>query len=324
MADPFRRAVEEFDGQWPERWDPNPGDLIVGQLVRYDGPIETQYGPGHVAVILDEDSGQERSVWLLETVLVNEFANLAPDPGERVAVKYMGMQEARGGSEYKSYVVRVQREGEGAYNPFRRDPRPQGGGAPPAAAPANPPTSTPQAAIPATAPAQPMAETPQDRLRRLSGEFQAILRKYQVPDWQVEALARAFPRLPDDPEQWEAGHYGEALDKYRERGHGLFPAAVAYMAEQEPADPKLVEHVQELVRNASGRWRLLAQEALETGWQDAVVWARDLLVGEDAEATSGKEEAPQEEPAKDGPAEGMPNLDQPDDDLPFFRREEPW
>jgi hypothetical protein len=303
MRDPFRSGLQDFDGEWPERWAPEPGDMIVGQLVRYDGPIETEYGPGHVAVILDEDSGAERSVWLLETVLVNEFAALAPDPGERVGVKYMGLKTPKGGGKpYKNYVVRVQRQGQGAYNPFRQRPSsPE--------SPTSPPPPSPSASYegPTGAPARPS-------LLQLGEEWDSWMRKYRVEHWAQRAFALAHPDLPDDINVWSAEDFTEALKLVRSVGSPAFTRAGEAMGKREPADPELVQKVTELLEGVTGPSRLRVMEALDSNWQDAVATALDWLQPSQAPLPPAEEVFGDDEGSQEATA---PDLSEPEDDLPF-------
>jgi hypothetical protein len=67
----------------PEPWIPSSDDpMIIGEFIRLEqGP--TVHGPAWIVVLKTED-GKERSVWLLHTVLRNEFARHRPQPGEYV------------------------------------------------------------------------------------------------------------------------------------------------------------------------------------------------------------------------------------------------
>jgi len=109
----IRDELERFDGTFPEAWIPEPGDILVGEILRYDvGP--TAYGRFPVATIADEETGEELSVWLLHTALRSSFAQLRPRIGERIGIRRLedGTGDATGHT-YRRFLVRVDRpEGE--------------------------------------------------------------------------------------------------------------------------------------------------------------------------------------------------------------------
>ena len=83
------------------------GDLLVGELVRYDTGY-TPYGPSHIAVLCEEDTGELRGVWLIHHVLRGEFSKQRPRPGERIGIKRLPDAE----KGYKRYRVLVDRGAE--------------------------------------------------------------------------------------------------------------------------------------------------------------------------------------------------------------------
>lgn len=106
----LRTELENFDGEFPESWIPKVGEILVGTFMRYE-PGYTSYGPCNIAVVRDDESGEERSVWLLHTVLRSEFAKRRPKPGEYLGIKRLSDD---GDKRYKRYALRVDRkEGDG-------------------------------------------------------------------------------------------------------------------------------------------------------------------------------------------------------------------
>lgn len=105
----LRDELERFDGTFPDPWIPDVGDVLIGEVLRYDrGP--TAYGTFPVVTVVDEEAGEERSVWLLHLVLRHEFARQRLRVGERVGIKRLpdGTSDATG-HLYRRYVVRVHR-----------------------------------------------------------------------------------------------------------------------------------------------------------------------------------------------------------------------
>jgi hypothetical protein len=100
----LRIELEREDGTYPESWRPQPGDILVGTIEKYDR-ASTSYGTYNIAVLRDEQ-GALHSVWLMHAVLLDEFRKLRPRPGERLGIKRL--EDAERG--YRRYAVRVDRE----------------------------------------------------------------------------------------------------------------------------------------------------------------------------------------------------------------------
>ena len=96
----------------PEGWRPEPGDKIVGRLVRF-AVSKTAYGPRRIAVLEREPDGAPRAVWLLHGSLKAQFRKLTPQAGDRVGIKRLPDSED---GQYKRYKVVIDRA-EGAEVP---------------------------------------------------------------------------------------------------------------------------------------------------------------------------------------------------------------
>src|SRR5262245_51458166 len=102
------RAAAEYG--YPEAWIPSQDDPeLVGEFVRLEHG-QTAHGPAWIAILRAAD-GQERSLWLLHTVLRNEFTRQRPQQGELVVVRYLGPKQGAQGQAYESYRVVVDRIG---------------------------------------------------------------------------------------------------------------------------------------------------------------------------------------------------------------------
>jgi hypothetical protein len=97
----------------PTSWRPDKRELghpdpLVGELMRVETG-HTSYGPKTIAVVRDVE-GREWSVWLLATVLADEFRRQAPQIGELLAVRYEGrVRPQAGGTAYAKYRLVVDR-----------------------------------------------------------------------------------------------------------------------------------------------------------------------------------------------------------------------
>jgi hypothetical protein len=94
----------------PEPWDPEPGDKVAGEVVqvqRFDSKFTGEEYPV-VDLLTDADTLAGVRIYGSRTVLGNELDRLQPQPGDRLAVKYVGMVENKG-VEYHSYRVVLDR-----------------------------------------------------------------------------------------------------------------------------------------------------------------------------------------------------------------------
>jgi hypothetical protein len=109
---------ERREKEWAETWKPEaPGEMLIGTLEGYD-TATTSYGEYRVAHVRDEE-GVLRGLWLMHSVLQDEWEEANPGVGERVGVQYHGK---RSGDtyDYHMWAVKVDRsetaatEGDGA------------------------------------------------------------------------------------------------------------------------------------------------------------------------------------------------------------------
>lgn len=106
MARDLRRELEEIEDEYPPAWHPEPGEILVGRIVRYDEG-RTPYGQVRTVIVQDEETGERVSIWLSNTVLKNEFDRLSPAAGERIGIRYVGKDDQR---SYHKYKVRLDRD----------------------------------------------------------------------------------------------------------------------------------------------------------------------------------------------------------------------
>lgn len=144
-----RDLKAELDGDGPDRppsWEHEPGDVLIGTIVRYE-QAETKRGLSPIMVVRD-DEGAVFAVWLTPTVLMSELRKLRPKPGERIGLKRLEDHE----KGYQMWRVVLDRP-EGAYSPW-------GEGNNTRATPESPKQQEP----PATPPRPPRREVTEDEI----------------------------------------------------------------------------------------------------------------------------------------------------------------
>ncbi|MEJ5370251.1 MAG: hypothetical protein WHT08_18220 [Bryobacteraceae bacterium] len=99
----LKRELLEWDG-WPESWRPEPGDVLVGTVLRYDVG-HTAYGPVRTCTVRTDD-GERVAIWLSSTVLLDLFKRERPQVGERIGLRYQGKHPEHGYHRYRLIVDR--------------------------------------------------------------------------------------------------------------------------------------------------------------------------------------------------------------------------
>jgi hypothetical protein len=103
MRDLFQE-LEDYTGEFPPAWKPEPGDILVGKVLHYDKGFSL-YGEVRTCIV-EQDDGERVSLWLNSTVLLDQFKRLRPRIGERIGLKYLGMHPERGYHRFKLLVDR--------------------------------------------------------------------------------------------------------------------------------------------------------------------------------------------------------------------------
>jgi hypothetical protein len=113
--DTTARLRAQADRDYPQSWIwRRPGDELVGVVTAIRPSVHTAHGPRPVVELEELGTGTAWSLWLIHTVLRNEFARRRPVPGETVLVRYLGRVEPDGGgAPYEDYKVVVDRGAEG-------------------------------------------------------------------------------------------------------------------------------------------------------------------------------------------------------------------
>lgn len=100
---------DQLEPRYAEAWRPKDGETLVGELTSIG---ERDAGRGCYPVLtIRQDDGEELAAHCFHTVLAGELAKLAPEVGERLAIRYLGeVQKRDGGGRYHSYRVAVDRD----------------------------------------------------------------------------------------------------------------------------------------------------------------------------------------------------------------------
>jgi hypothetical protein len=109
-----QEAERDYGEAWlPDRDDDHPRTL-VGTVIGYNqGPESAFTGENPWICAVTDRDGKPWSVWLNRAVLVSEFERHRPMPGERVAIRYRGVQDEpsrQGGAPAHLYRVTVDRD----------------------------------------------------------------------------------------------------------------------------------------------------------------------------------------------------------------------
>jgi hypothetical protein len=120
IEDAMDKKAEELEEQRSaEKWDPEPGEVLQGILLRADTPI-TQYGESLVLTVrnVGKKSGgvaknKTAAVWAGTVLrgLLEDFEAGQPKVGKALAIRYEGMKDTKDGSnQYKSFTLMVEEQ----------------------------------------------------------------------------------------------------------------------------------------------------------------------------------------------------------------------
>ena len=121
----LRRRAEELSDQTAESWRPEPGDVLVGELVNIDVRA-TEYDPACPVLTIRMEDGGLIAVWAFYTVLRSELQKQDPQVGEWLAIRRLEDHPDRG---YRRYGVIVGRDKPREFSWDRVNPN--GGGVEP-------------------------------------------------------------------------------------------------------------------------------------------------------------------------------------------------
>jgi hypothetical protein len=93
----------------PTRWRPEEGEKVIGELVRV--VEQTSFGRSAPTLYLLVDDEHYITVRASGVVLRGALDELKPRPGEKVAIKFEGMQTSAAGHQYRLHRFAVQRAG---------------------------------------------------------------------------------------------------------------------------------------------------------------------------------------------------------------------
>jgi hypothetical protein len=93
----------------PTRWRPEPGEKVVGELVRI--AEKTSWGRSAPTLYMLVQPGRYVTVRASGVVLRGALEELRLHPGDPVAIKFEGMRESANGHMYALYRMAVKRAG---------------------------------------------------------------------------------------------------------------------------------------------------------------------------------------------------------------------
>jgi len=105
MNDEPRNLSDALDAEFPEGWRPEPGDKLIGTIVAVSTSSGGEYD-AYPIVVIREDDGREVACHAFHQVLQSELARARPAIGDRVGIKFLGIEEGR---SYNTYRVIVDR-----------------------------------------------------------------------------------------------------------------------------------------------------------------------------------------------------------------------
>lgn len=120
MSDDLRDRLEEErkSKEWAETWEPNgPGDALIGTLEKVE-EAPTEFGTYPVAHIRNEN-GVLKGLWLMHSVLREQWSDANPGVGDRVGALYHGKRSGEN-FDYHMWTVEVERTDE---TPEDRSPK---------------------------------------------------------------------------------------------------------------------------------------------------------------------------------------------------------
>lgn len=105
----YRALEERVNTDYPEAWRPDvvethPNPLIGEVTSRREAT--TRRDTVEVILVVRDRSGTEWSLWLLGTVLKDELGTA--QPGDKVAVRWLGIRANAEGTAYRAYRVALE------------------------------------------------------------------------------------------------------------------------------------------------------------------------------------------------------------------------
>lgn len=106
---------DRLDRNYADAWRPEPGDKLVGTIVEIGSRLG-EHGRYPIVTIREDEGGQELAFHAYRQVAQNKLAELAPEIGERIAIRYDGPKpKSTGTGVYYAYKVAVDRP-DAAFN----------------------------------------------------------------------------------------------------------------------------------------------------------------------------------------------------------------
>jgi hypothetical protein len=99
------KSLSDLLDEEPMKWDPGPGNKLIG-VVEDVGRWHGDYGACLTVTIREDGTGQLYVVYGSRTCLRGAFEKRVPVVGERIGLKYAGLEKTRDGVDFHKYAVR--------------------------------------------------------------------------------------------------------------------------------------------------------------------------------------------------------------------------
>ena len=101
-------SLSERISRDPEPWQPAEGSTIEGVVLDVDSR-ESEYSGSYPVLSVEDDDGTEWTIHAFHTVLAGELARKNPEPGDRIAIRFIGQQTKADGKPFFNYRVAIER-----------------------------------------------------------------------------------------------------------------------------------------------------------------------------------------------------------------------
>jgi len=108
LAAEINEMVSRLEAPSAEGWRPEVGATIIGKVVDKDTASAGGFGDYPLLLLADLKTGENTAVHCFHAALRNAVEHKNPQIGDRVAIKFLGTQKTKDGSqEFSNYKLLV-------------------------------------------------------------------------------------------------------------------------------------------------------------------------------------------------------------------------